>query len=71
MPIIIHALGTVLKNETEIRKVGTELELRRQITVLLGLIRILRKVLGSWGDLLSLNTQRWPRAWKCMNSANG
>ena len=59
MPIVIGALGTVTKGllkGLEDLEVGGRIE-TIQTTALLGTARILRRVLETWGDLLSLKLQ--------------
>ena len=56
VPIVISALGTVTKGllkGLEDLEVGGRVE-TIQMTVLLRTARILRRVLETWGDLLSL-----------------
>ena len=62
--IVIGAIGTVTKG---LLKELEDLEIRRQVksiktVALLSLARILRRVLETWGDLLSLKLQ-----WKAIN----
>ena len=64
MPIVIGAFGTVTKEllkELEELEVGGRLE-TIQTTTLLRTVRILRRVLEIWGDLLSLRLQ-----WKTIS----
>ena len=59
VPIVIGALGTLTKgllNGLEDLEVGGRVE-TIQTTALLGTARILKRVLKSWGDLLSLKLQ--------------
>ena len=59
MPIVIGAFGTVTKGllkGLEDSEVGGWVE-TIQTTALLKTARILRRVLETWGDLLSLNLQ--------------
>ena len=65
IPIVIGVLGTVTK---ELVKGLEELEIRKQVetiqtTALLRLARILRRVLETWGDLLSLKLQWKTICW--------
>ena len=63
IPIVIGAFGTVTKGllkGLEDLEVGGRVEII-QTTTLLGTARILRRVLGTWGDLLSLKLQ-----WKAI-----
>ena len=64
IPIVIRDFGTVTKG---LLKGQEDLEVGRwvetiQMTVLLITARILRRVLETWGDLLSLNLQ-----WKTIS----
>ena len=64
VPIVIGALGTVTKG---LLKVLEDLEIGGQVetiqtTALLRTARILRRVLETWGDLLSLKLQ-----WKTIS----
>ena len=64
-PIVIGALGTITKGllkGLEDLEVGGRVE-TTQTTALLKTARILRRVLETWGDLLSLNHQ-----WKTISS---
>ena len=64
IPIVIGAFGTVTKGllkGLEDLKVGGRVE-TVQTTALLRRARILRRVLGTWGDLLSLKLQ-----WKTIS----
>ena len=64
VPIVIGALGTVTKGLFKglgDMEVGGRVE-TIQMTTLLRTARILRRVLESWGDLLSLQLQ-----WKTIN----
>ena len=64
IPIVIGAFGTVTKGllkELEDLEVGECVE-TIQTTALLRTARILRRVLGTWGDLLSLKLQ-----WKTIS----
>ena len=64
MPIVIGALGTVIKGLLKGMKgleVGGRVE-TIQRKALLKTARILRRVLETWGDLLSLNLQ-----WKTIS----
>ena len=64
IPIVIGAFGTVNKGSLkglEDFEVGSRVE-TIQTTALLKTARILRRVLETWGDLLSLNLQ-----WKTIN----
>ena len=64
IPIVIGAFGTVTKGllkRLEDLEVGRWLE-TVQTTALLRMARILRRVLGTWGDLLSLKLQ-----WKTIS----
>ena len=59
IPILIGAFGTVTKGLLKALKdleVGSRVE-TIQTTALLKTARILRRVLETWGDLLSLNLQ--------------
>ena len=59
-PIVISALGTIPKGMLkglENLELGGQVE-TIQTTALLRSVRILRKVLETWGDLLSLKLQR-------------
>ena len=60
VPIVIGALGTVnkwlLKGLKDL-EIGGQVETIRT-TALLGIARILRRVLETWGDLLSLKLLR-------------
>ena len=59
IPIVIGAFGTVTKGllkGLEDLEVGSRVE-TIQTTALLKTARILRRVLETWGDLLSLNLQ--------------
>ena len=65
IPIVIGAFGTVTKGllkGLENLEVGSWVE-TIQKTVLLKTARILRRVLETWGDLLSLNLQWKPSAY--------
>ena len=56
IPIVIGAFGTVTKGllkGLEDLEVGRRME-TIQTTALLGTARILRRVLGTWGELMSL-----------------
>ena len=60
VPIVIIALGTITKRllkGLENLEVGGRVE-TIQTTALLKTARILRRVLETWGDLLSLKLQR-------------
>ena len=60
VPIVIGALGTITKGllkGLQDLEVGGRVE-TIQMTALLRMARILRRVLETWGDLLSLNPQR-------------
>ena len=62
--IVIGAFGTVTKGllkGLEDFEVGGWVE-NIQTTILLGMARILRRVLETWGDLVSLNLQ-----WKTIS----
>ena len=60
VPIVIGALGTVTKG---LLKGLEDLEVSRRVeTALLRTARILRQVLETWGDLLSLKLQ-----WKTIS----
>ena len=64
VPIVIGALGTIAK---WLLKVLEDLEVSRHVetietTALLRTARILRRVLETWGDLLSLKLQ-----WKTIS----
>ena len=64
VPIVIGALGTITKEllkGLEDLEVGGRVE-TIQMTALLRTARILRRVLGTWGDLLSLKLQ-----WKTIS----
>ena len=64
IPIVIGAFGTVTKGllkDLEDMEVGGRAE-TIQTTVLLRTARILRRVLETWGDLLSLSLQ-----WKTIS----
>ena len=64
IPIVIGAFGTVIKGllkDLEDLEVGSRVD-TIQITALLKTTRILRRVLETWGDLLSLNLQ-----WKTIS----
>ena len=64
VPIVIGAFGTVTKgllNGLDDLEVGGRVE-TIQTTVLLKTARILRRVLETWGDLLSLKFQ-----WKTIS----
>ena len=64
IPIVIGALGTVTKGllkGLEDLEVGGRVE-TIQTTALLKTVRILRRVLETWGDLLSLSIQ-----WKTIS----
>ena len=64
MPIVIGALGTITKGllkGLEDLEVGGRVE-TTQMTALLRTARILRRVLETWGDLLSLKRQ-----WKTIS----
>ena len=59
VPVVISTLGTVTK---ELLKGLEDLEIRGRVetiqtTVLLRTARILRRILETWGDLLSLKLQ--------------
>ena len=59
IPIVIGAFGTVTKGllkGLEDMEVGGRME-TTQTTALLGMARILGRVLASWGDLVSLKLQ--------------
>ena len=65
IPIVIGAFGTVTKGllkGLEDLQVGGRVE-TIQTTALLKIARILRSVLETWGDLLSLNLQWKPSAY--------
>ena len=60
VPIVIGALGTIIKwlsKGLEDLEVGGQVE-TIQTTALLRTARIMRRVLETWGDLLSLKLQR-------------
>ena len=63
IPIVIGALGTITEG---LLKELEDLEIRGRVdtiqTILLELVRILRRVLETWGDLLSLKCQ-----WKTIS----
>ena len=64
IPIVIGAFGTVTKGllkGLEDLEVGSRVE-TIQTTALLKTARILRRVLETWGDLLSLNLHWKPLA---------
>ena len=64
VPIVIGALGTITKRLSkglEDLKIGERVE-TIQTTALLRTTRILRRVLETWGDLLSLKLQ-----WKTIS----
>ena len=64
VPIVIGALGTITKwllKGLEDLEVGGRVE-TIQTTALLRMARILRRVLVTWGDLLSLKLQ-----WKAIS----
>ena len=64
VPIVIGALGTMTKGllkRLEDLEVGGQVE-TIQTTALLRMARILRRVLETWGDLLSLKLQ-----WKTIS----
>ena len=64
VPIVIGALGTITKGLLKGREdleVGGRVE-TIQTTALLRMARILRRVLETWGDLLSLKLQ-----WKTIS----
>ena len=64
VPIVIDALGTITKGllkGLEDLEVGGRVE-TIQTTALLRKVRILRRVLETWGDLLSLKLQ-----WKTIS----
>ena len=64
MPIVIGALGTVTKGllkDLDVLEIGGRVE-TIQTTALLRTARILRRVLETWGDLLSLKLQWKPSA---------
>ena len=64
VPIVIGALGTVTKGSLkglEDLEVGGRVE-TMQTTALLRTARILRRVLETWGDLMSLKLQ-----WKTIS----
>ena len=71
IPVVIGALGTVIKGLVQ----GLEdLEIRGRVeiiqtTALLRLTRILRRVLLTWGDLLSLKLQ-WKTLKERYNNCN-
>ena len=71
IPIVIGAFGTVTKGllkGLEDLEVGDRVE-TIQTTALLKTARILRRVLETWGDLLSLNLQWNTTSWHwCENS---
>ena len=59
VPIVIGALGTLTKGilkDLEDLEVGGQIE-TIQMTALMRMARILRRVLETWGDLLSLRFQ--------------
>ena len=56
VPIVIGALGTITKGLLKGLEIGGRVE-TIQTTALLGMARILRWVLETWGDLLSLKLQ--------------
>ena len=62
VPIVIGALGTITKGLLKgLEEVGGRVE-TIQMTALLSTARILRRVLETWGDLLSLKLQ-----WKTIS----
>ena len=64
LPIVIGALGTITKGllkGLEDLEIGVRVE-TIQTTALLKTARILRRVLDTWGDLLSLKLQ-----WKTIS----
>ena len=77
MPIVIGALGTIpkglLKGLEDLEIVGRVETI--QTTALLRMARILRRILETWGDLLSLKLQ-WKTnhqltlMWKTLNNNN-
>ena len=63
-PIVVGALGTITKGllkDLEDLEIGRRIE-TIQTTALLRMARILRRVLETWGDLLSLKLQ-----WKIIS----
>ena len=72
IPIVVGAFGTVTKRllkGLEDLEVGGRVE-TIQTTVLLKTARILRRVLETWGDLLSLNIQWKPSAYADVKNSN-
>ena len=72
IPIVIGAFGTVTKGllkGLEDLEVGGRVE-TIQTTALLKNARILRRVLETWGDLLSFNLQWKPSAYADVKNSN-
>ena len=72
IPIVIGAFGTVTKGllkGLEDLEVGRRVE-SIQTSALLKTARILRRVLDTWGDLLSLNLQWKPSAYADVKNSN-
>ena len=72
LPIVIGAFGTVTKGSLkglEDLEVGDRVE-TIQTTALLKTARILRRVLETWGDLLSLNLLWKPSAYADVKNSN-
>ena len=72
IPIVIGAFGTLTKGllkGLEDLEVGGRVE-TIQTTALLKTARILRRVLETWGDLLSLNLQWKPSANTDVKNSN-
>ena len=73
VPIVIGALGTITKwllKGLEDLEVGGRVEII-QTTALLRTVRILRRVLETWGDLLSLNSSDRPSADTDVKNSKG
>ena len=72
VPIVIGAFGTVtkglLKRWADL-EVGGQVEII-QMTALLKMARILRRVLETWGDLLSLISSERPSAYADVKNSN-
>ena len=71
IPIVIGAFGAVkgLLKCLEDSEIGGRVE-TFQTTALLKTARILRRVLETWGDLLSLNLQWKPSAYADVKNSN-
>ena len=71
VPIVTSALGTITKGllkGLENLEVGGRVE-NIQMTALLRTARILRRVLDSWEDLLSIVPGNWKNVKRCINTS--